>query len=399
VASKGAFPPAGAAGAPGGEAAASPPLSPLLFLGFAIASIGGPLALPTLFPGTAGAGVRSAGLVIALSLAVFAVPLAIWLSYSRDIVSAGGLSAFVAAAAGRRAALAHGWIWTLAYFLYLPYTVTFVVYDLLTPVFPGISPYRSALELLLPVALVLTALSPIRLVLGFLGALAAGQLVLMLVLGGVEFSHASGSLLGHPTLEVTGRATGNTALLFACASLPLYLGSEVRGGSRTVRRSLAGAVAVSGAAFLVVGIPFAALPDQLRNSAVPGAAIAQAYSGRGLAIAVGLVTAASTLALIVAEYLALARLLHWLHGPSLRTALVWIALPFVAADAVSLLNPERFYSDLLKPSLGALLVSQLLVVLVFPHFRRNQAAIAAATVATSLAVWGLYTLLAGASPT
>ncbi len=31
----------------------------------------------------------------------------------------------------------HGWIWAFAYFLYLPYTVTFVVYDLLPPVFPG----------------------------------------------------------------------------------------------------------------------------------------------------------------------------------------------------------------------------------------------------------------------
>ena len=35
------------------------------------------------------------------------------------------------------AALVHGWIWTFAYFLYLPYTITFVVYDLLAPVFPA----------------------------------------------------------------------------------------------------------------------------------------------------------------------------------------------------------------------------------------------------------------------
>jgi amino acid transporter len=369
----------------------------VLFLGFAVASIGGPLALPTLFPGTAAAGVDSAGLVIALSLVVFAVPLAIWLSYSRRIVSAGGLSAFVAVAAGRRAALVHGWIWALAYFLYLPYTVTFVVYDLLAPVFPGVSSYRSALELALPVALVLIALSPVRWVLAALAALAAGQLVLMLVLGGIEFSHASGSLLGAPTVGVTGRATANTALLFVCASLPLYLGSEVRGGSRTVRRALLAAVTVTGVCFLVVGIPFAALPDQLRNSAVPGAAIAQAYGGRGLAIAVGLLTAASTLALIVAEYLALARLLHWLHGPPLRTVLAWIALPFVAADAISLFNPEGFYNNLLKPSLGALFVSQLLVFFLYPRYRRTTAAITAAAIASGVAAWGLYTLLAGAA--
>ena len=81
-----------------------------------------------------------------------------------------------------------------------------------------------------------------------------------------------------------------------------------------MRRGLVAAVAVVGAAFLAAAIPLAR-PNELRNAAVPGAAIAQAYSGRGPAVTVGLLTAGSTLALIVAEYLALARLLHWLHGP------------------------------------------------------------------------------------
>jgi hypothetical protein len=121
----------------------SKPVSPLLFTGFAIASIGGPLALPSFFPGTAGDAADSAALVVLLAFGVFAVPLGIWLAYSGRIVSPGGLTAFVAAAAGRRTALVPGWIWALAYFLYLPYTVTFVVYDLLAPVFPGIAPYRS----------------------------------------------------------------------------------------------------------------------------------------------------------------------------------------------------------------------------------------------------------------
>ncbi|HVA30870.1 MAG TPA: hypothetical protein VMU58_06340 [Gaiellaceae bacterium] len=374
---------------------ASASLSPALFVGFAIASIGGPLALPTLFPGTAGSGTESAGLVVVLALCVFTAPVAIWLSFSQRIVSPGGLSGFVAVAAGRRVALVHGWIWAVAYFLYLPYTVTFVVYDLLPPVFPGLAAYRSALELTLPVALVLVALLPTRLVLAGLGFLAAGQIALLLVLGVVEFTHTSPSFAGAPTVGATGRATGNTALLFVCASLPLYLGAEVRGGSRTVRRGLVAAVAVVGAAFLVAAIPFAAIPAQLRDAAVPGAAIAHAYGGRGFAIAVGLLTAGSTLALIVAEYLALARLLHWLHGPPLRNMLAWIAVPFIAADAVSLVDPARFYDDLLEPSLGALFVSQLVVFLAFPRFRRGAPALAAAAIASGLAVWGLYTLLAG----
>lgn len=390
--------PAASAGTPAG-AREGTPLAPTLFVGLAIASIGGPLALPTLLPGTAGDAIGSAWLVVLLALLVFACPLGIWVAYSRRVVSPGGLSAFVASAAGRRAAVVHGWIWALAYFLYLPYTVTFVVYDLLPPVFPGIHPYRAALELLVPAALVLLVLCPVRAVVGALALLAAVQIGLLVALGVVELSHTRGSLVGSPELNDTGRATGGAALLFICASLPLYLGAEVRGGARTVRRGLVIAVALVGAALLVAAVPLAAVPADLRGAAVPGAAIAQAYGGRGFGIAVGLVTALSTLALIVAEYLALGRLLHWLHGPPVRTVLAWIALPFLAADAISLVDPDRFYDDLLNPSLGALFVSQLIVFLVFPRFRRGPLALGVAAVASALAAWGFYVLVAGSAST
>jgi len=384
---------AAAAAAERGEARASG-VSPLLFFGFAVASIGGPLALPTLFPGTAGEGADSAGLVVLLAVLVFAAPLAIWLAFSRRLVSPGGLTAFVAEAAGRRVALAHGWIWAFAYFLYLPYTITFVVYDLLAPVFPGLVAYRGALELLLPVAIVLVALAPLPAVLAGLTALAGAQLVLLPVLGGVALAHVPARFAQAPAFEPTSRAVGGTALLFVCVSLPLYLGAEARGGGRTVRRSLVAAVAVVGALFLVAAVPLAAVPDALRDAPVPGAAVAQAYGGRGLAVAVGLLTAGSTLALIVAEYLALGRLLHWLHGVPVRTVLASVAVPFVVADAVSLVDPERFYTELLKPSLAALFVSQLVVFVVFPRFRRGPLALGVAAVASALAAFGLYTLFA-----
>ena len=123
------------------ESRADRGFAPLLFVGLAIASIGGPLALANFLPGTAGDdGIESAGLVVLLALLVFAAPLTIWLVYSRRVVTPGGLTGFVDAAAGRPTALVHGWIWALAYFLYLPYTVTYVVYDVLPQVFPGIGP-------------------------------------------------------------------------------------------------------------------------------------------------------------------------------------------------------------------------------------------------------------------
>jgi hypothetical protein len=333
--------------------------------------------------------------VVALGLAIFVAPLAIWVAFSRRVVSPGGLSAFVGTVAGRRTTVVHGWIWAFAYFLYLPYTVTFVVYDLLTPVFPGIVPYRSALELLLPAAIVLLVLAPVGAVLAVLGVVAAAQLVTMVVLAGFAYGNTSPTFAAAPNVNEVGRAAAGTALLFICASLPLYLGAEVAGGSRTVRRGLVLAVAAVGAVFLFAAIPFSDIPDELRN----GAAVAQAYSGRSLAVVVGLLTAASTLALIVAEYLALARLVHWLHGLPVRTVIAWIAVPFLAVDAISLLDPNRFYTDLLKPSLGALFVSQLVVFLVFPRFRRGFAALAAAAVASGLVVWGLYTLIAGGAST
>jgi amino acid transporter len=382
---------------PGGRSTAGLPA--LLLLGFAVASIGGPLALLSFLPGTAGAGVDSAGLVVALALVVFAVPLGIWLAFSGRVVSAGGLSAFVEEAAGRPAAIAHAWIWAFAYFLYLPYTITFVAYDLLPPVFPGLHAYRAALELMLPAAIVAFVFLPLRIVLAALGVLATAEVVALLAVAGVSFSHAGAQFASHPSLDSTGRGTGSTALLFVCASLPLYLGCEIRGGSRTMRWTLAAAVAIVGAAFLVSAIPLGAVPDSLRETAVPGAAIAQAYSGRALAVVVGLLTAGGTLALVVAEYLALARLARWVYGVPLTASYAFIAIPFLALDAISLVDPDRFYDDLLKPSLGALFVSQLVVFAVFPRFRRGAIGLAAAAIASGLAAWGLYTLIAGSSST
>jgi amino acid transporter len=374
--------------------------APLLFLGVAIASIGGPLALPNFLPGTAGdEGIESAGLVVVLALAVFAAPLALWLVYSRRVVSPGGLTAFVEAAAGRRAALVHGWIWAFAYFLYLPYTITFVVYDILTPVFPGLHPYRWLLELVLPVAIVLLVLAPVRLALVSLLLVGLAQLVLMLVLGGVTLGHVPVRFATDPSLDPIGRAVGGTALLFICASLPLYLGAEVRGGSRTVRRGVGAAVAIVGACFFVAALPLATVPETLRHFPVPAATSAKYYSGRPLEVAVTLGIALGTLALIVAEYLALGRLLHWLHGLPLRRVLVWIAGPFVVADAISLVDPEAFYDRLLKPSLGALFISQLVVFLVFPLFRRGVRWLPLVAAASGLAVWGFYTLVSGSAST
>jgi len=89
-------------------------------------------------------------LVALLAIAAFTLPIALWRRYAGEISSSGGLYAFVEAAAGTRVARVQGTVWAVSYFLYMPYTVAFVVYDLLPVAFPRIDPYRAPLELGIP---------------------------------------------------------------------------------------------------------------------------------------------------------------------------------------------------------------------------------------------------------
>jgi amino acid transporter len=362
-----------------------------------VASIGGPLALATIYaPGAA--DLRSAGLLAVVGSALYALPLLVWLRYSEEIVSAGGLAAFVEAAVGRRAALVQATIWSISYFLYLPYTVTDIVYEMLADIFPGITPWRWVIELALPVAIVGLVLLGTTPVLRLLLVSAAVQLLLMLVLAAVVLGHvgAPGSSFTHvPAAHSFTRGSANIALLFLCGSLPLFLGAEVVGGARTVRRSLTVAAVVTAAYLVFTIFPLAAVEPALRNSSLPGFAIAGGYSGRALAIAIGVGGAASVAGLIVAEYLALSRLLYSVTGVHVRKLLVWIGIPFVAVDALSVIDPERFDKTVLRASLIALFVSQLIVFGVFPAYRRRRGKLTAvdvliATGAFALMAWGLY---------
>jgi hypothetical protein len=402
-------PPAAEAGVRRNGSARQPTLPRPLFTGAAIASIGGPLALIALYvPGAAGRSISAAGTTTLLAVAAFCVPLAIWLAYSEHVVSAGGLAAFVEAAAGRTAARAQAIVWTVSYFLYLPYTVTYVVYDVLPPVFPGIVPYRASLELALPVAIYAFVLAPQLFVFGALSVGAVVQLVLVVVLGAFAYVHAGASTSTFTATAGgadTGRGVGGVALLFVCVSLPLFFGAEVRGGGVAVRRGLVSAYLLVAAALVFAAVPLASVSGNLRGAELPGVAMAQAFAGRGLAVAVAVVSAASVVGLIVLEFLALGRLAAWAFGVRVRPALVAIGVPFLIADALSLLNPDRFYSELLRPSLIALWISQLVVFAVFPllWFRRRRrlvpAGVVLAAVACALAGYGLYTAIITSSGT
>ena len=382
--------------------AASRPIGLPLLLGFAIASIGGPVALvfQLLPPALGSAAEPSIGLVTLVALLLFAFPVAVWFRFSERIATAGGLYAFVEAAAGTTAARIHGVVWIVSYFLYLPATVTAIVYETLPDLAPGIRPYRTTLELLLPLVFAALVLLPLRASLAVVLVLAAGQLVLVLVLGALEIANVGfplSSLALHGNAGDATRGTGTATLLFLCASLPLYLGAEVRGGGRTLGRGIVAATAVVGAYVLFAAIPLAAVPASLRGADLPAQAIGSAYGDHALGFVAGVATVVSILLLVFAEYLALGRLLTAMAPLRLTPSLLGIGAVFLVFDALALLGPNGFYDNALRPSLAALYVSQLIVFAVYPLWERSRRAVVAVPVALVAAVplaYGLYLVAA-----
>ena len=197
-----------------------PPISSAAFLGVALASLGGPLALAALYaPTIVGDASGSSGLAVLLGSAAFGVPLLVWLRYARRVAGAGGLYEFVAAAAGRRVALLQASLWIISYALYLVYTTAAIVYDTLPVVLPWIRPYRPLLEIGIPAVLAAIMLAGRRLTLAVLGLLGVGQLALVAVLAAVSVGHAAPAdsfTLGAPSSRLA--SAGGQVALSTCAA-------------------------------------------------------------------------------------------------------------------------------------------------------------------------------------
>ena len=375
-------------------------LSPGGFLAIAIVSIGGPLGLAALYvPGVVRDASASAGLVTVIAPLAFAFPLLIWLRYAREIASSGGLFSFVEAAAGRRVALVQAAIWTVSYLLYLVYTTVFVVYDVLPSVLPGVRPYRSTLEVAIPILLALVVIAGRSPAVFVLVVFAVGQLALVGFLAVVAIAHAH-PMSSFGTTSAAGdiaTASGNTALLFVCGSLPFFFGGEVARPERTIRRGVVAAYLLVAVAVIAAVFPLAANPAFTRAD-IPGVSLVSVYIGHGAGVAVGIGVAASVVGVMLVEYLALTRLLHAVRGVGIPTASRLIAIPLVIGGPLSLIDPERFYADLLKPSLIALWLSQIIVVAVFPLFLRARNALRPQGIVlvlggTALMVFGLYSTI------
>jgi hypothetical protein len=394
------------------------PVGQWAFAGVAVTSLGGPLALAALYaPTIVPAASQSAGLAMVASAAVFMAPLWIWLSYAREIQSAGGLYAFTEAAAGRRVALLQAGLWALSYMLYLTYTTAQIVYDTLPWVFSTsettVTPswetrHQALLELLIPVAMTGVMIAGRRAALVAIGLVAAGQLALAAVLGGVTLTNITTPVSSFGTsapARSIASAAGLTSLLYICASLPFFLGGEVgraagpprRRAFPVMRRGVVWAYAATVAVIIAAVAPLAAQPGFTYRQ-IPGMSVAWHFAGHGLALTIGIGVAASIGGVMLVEYLALSRLVTAVTSWPMRRVLGGIGLAMVAASAVVLINPDKIYDDLITPSLAALWLSQLMVFAVYPQFaarrgRRLAPALILAVAGVAFTVYGFVSII------
>ncbi|MCL6595097.1 MAG: hypothetical protein K6V73_02680 [Firmicutes bacterium] len=379
-------------------------LGATVLTGFAVAG-GAPLAVVAVsLVGVAAVPPRLLVATTALGLLMFCVPLAVWLGYARTVASGGGLYAYVREAAGERAARWQGWIWSVAYVLYLPYTVVYIVDDLL----PSVLPVRGALAAGLEVALAAGLCAAAAFAGGglprVLTLLAGAEVVTVaawaaLVLGGSHGGPVVAVPLTAADWSRVAAGGAQVSQLLVCSSLVTFLGGEARDAG-AVRRSLLLAFAVLAGSVFVGALVLAAGAAPGGDSALPGASLAGRYGGAAAALALAFAALAAVAGLIVAEFAALVRLWRAMFALPEGKGTAVVSALFLAGTVASLAGPQRFYSLTLPPSLMALFASQAIVFATYPllpHTTRGSAirAWALALLACAWAVYGLVGAVRG----
>jgi hypothetical protein len=175
----------------------------------------------------------------------------------------------------------------------------------------------------------------------------------------------------------------------------LFLAGEVRGGSVDVRRGLLSGWVIVAVVTVVAVFPLALATASEFSTEVPGIAVVRDAGVPALASAIGIGIAVSVAAVIGAEFLAVSRLVHAaIRQPVSKVSRI-LAVVLVVGSVASLIDPLRVYADLLKPSLIALWLSQLMVFVVYPRFATRQrklrvADLAIAAGGSALMLFGLY---------
>lgn len=345
-------------------------MAPVSLLLVALASFGGPLALAGLYgPQAVDDVTASSGWVVIAAIVAFAALLAIWLRFSKHVTSPAGLSAFVMSGLGRPAGIVHAAVWTGSYALYLTYTSAYVVYDLLPVATPSVHDARPWLAIVLPLVIAALLLGGRAPMLSAIGIIAVAQIALLVITAAISVSHtpSAHAFTSQAAADDSFKSAADVGGLFVCGSLPLFLGGEVRNAVAAMRRSLLLAFGVTALLALLVIYPYAAYP-YYTHQALPAMTVIDSESSHALAVAVGLGIAASVVGVMLVEGLALTRLVHAITGRSPRLVAVVVAAALAVAGPISLLDPNRFYDDLLRPSLILLWIAQFAVVVAFAAF-------------------------------
>lgn len=377
-------------------------ISENLLYGFAIAAIGGPLALVMIgfFSSAYGAGAYSPYALL-IGLLLFLAPLMIWYNYSKKVASSGGLYAFVEKSLGAKAAKLQGWLWLIGYFLYLPYTIFYMTYDLLPVLFRNLAPYLAFIDIGLTVVIVLPLLLSTRKTLYFILVTAVIQLLIIIAFAFWIFSgsfiHSLGSGAGTSALAFTNGALA-TSLLFVGSSLVLFLGGEVRGGGKGIGKAMVTSFAVVAIFFVLGSMAFVNATARQAGSYLPGFSVLSYSLGRNFAYMAAILTIVSIVDLVMIEFIAMTRLSSYMFKIKLDRSVVVLAGLFIFASLVSVTNPRLFSSYELVGAVSALCLSLLIVFVSYPFFRKRELQLNAfdvliTLISVALMLYGIYTVL------
>jgi hypothetical protein len=266
----------------------------------------------------------------------------------------------------------------------------------LPDVLPGSHSLETPLALLIPLALCAAMVGGRRTAMLTAGFLAISQLLLVGILDGVTLANVSTPVSSFGIDAPAGhlaKASFQNSLLYICGGLPLFLGGELPRPTVTIRRGLVAVYALTALVVLLAVAPLAASPGLL-DAPVPGVALAQRFSGTALADAMGVGLAISVGGVMLAEFFALTRLVHAVSEWRIRPVTIGVAAVVLIAAPLMLIDPQGLYEALVKPSLIALWLSQLIVFAVYPRFavkhgQRLLPACAISAFASGLAIYGL----------
>lgn len=262
-----------------------------LLLGFGISSIGGPLALVSLYlRDILGASTQYLLPASVLAVILFLFPIIAWYNYSKKIASSGGLYEFVRRSVGERVARVQGVLWILSYLLYLPYTVTYIVFYILPAIFPLSPVYLYLMEVFLPVVLCALVFSGKKPTLVFLSFIAIIQMILVVVLSAYISSHVGLSIA--PIGKVNPFSLSTVSLgvsgLFVCSSLLLFLGGEAEGGAESIRRGLVYSFIVASLLLILFALASSSVYTSVSKNEAPGFTLALLYANAAFAYLLGI---------------------------------------------------------------------------------------------------------------